>query len=105
MWCRRASAACGGTIRSPREIADGMLYGRGAADMKSAIAAFVAATAREIAKNGRPKGSISLLITGDEEGIAVNGTVKVLDWLKANGETLDHCLVGEPTVVGAAPAT
>ena len=79
------------------EIADGMLWGRGAADMKSAIAAFTAAVARHIAKNGAPKGSISLLITGDEEGPAVNGTVKVLDWLKRNGETLDHCLVGEPT--------
>ena len=79
------------------EIVDGMLYGRGAADMKSAIAAFVAAAARYIEKNGAPKGSISLLITGDEEGVAVNGTVKVLDWLKRQGERLDHCLVGEPT--------
>ena len=78
------------------EIAGGVLYGRGAADMKSAIAAFVAATARVLA-NGPPKGSISLLITGDEEGPAVNGTVKVLDWMKGNGESLDHCLVGEPT--------
>src|SRR5258706_13122405 len=73
-----------------------MLYGRGAADMKSAIAAFAAAVARRGAKHGTPKGSISLLITGDEEGIAVNGTVKVLDWLKQKGERLDHCLVGEP---------
>ena len=79
------------------EIHDGMLYGRGAADMKSAIAAFAAAAARYADKHGKPKGSISLLITGDEEGVAVNGTVKVLDWLKQNGETLDHCLVGEPT--------
>jgi succinyl-diaminopimelate desuccinylase len=79
------------------DIADGMLYGRGAADMKSAIAAFVAATARHLAKHGTPKGSISLLITGDEEGPAVNGTVKVLDWLRQKGEALDHCLVGEPT--------
>jgi succinyl-diaminopimelate desuccinylase len=75
------------------EIAGGVLYGRGANDMKAAIAAFVAAVAR----HGAPKGSISLLITGDEEGVAVNGTVKVLDWLKQNGEHLDHCLVGEPT--------
>ena len=75
------------------EIADGILYGRGANDMKSAIAAFVAAVAR----HGAPKGSISLLITGDEEGVAVNGTVKALDWLNQNGERLDHCLVGEPT--------
>jgi succinyl-diaminopimelate desuccinylase len=75
------------------KIAGGVLYGRGATDMKSAIAAFVAAVARR----GAPKGSISLLITGDEEGVAVNGTVKVLDWLKQHGERLDHCLVGEPT--------
>src|SRR5262249_52982154 len=61
------------------EIVGGTLYGRGAADMKGAIAAFVAATVRTIA-NGRPKGSISLLITGDEEGVAINGTVKVLAW-------------------------
>jgi succinyl-diaminopimelate desuccinylase len=79
------------------EIADGMLFGRGAADMKSAIAAFVAAVARHVRSHGEPRGSISLLITGDEEGPAVNGTVKVLDWLKQNGEVLDHCLVGEPT--------
>jgi succinyl-diaminopimelate desuccinylase len=83
------------------EIANGVLYGRGAADMKSAIAAFVAATERLVA-NGKPKGSISLLITGDEEGVAINGTVKVLDWMKANGEALDHCLVGEPTSAARA---
>jgi succinyl-diaminopimelate desuccinylase len=79
------------------EIADGMLFGRGAADMKSAIAAFIAAVARHVLSHGQPRGSISLLITGDEEGPAVNGTVKVLDWLKQNSEVLDHCLVGEPT--------
>jgi succinyl-diaminopimelate desuccinylase len=78
------------------EVKDGMLYGRGAADMKSAIAAFVAALPRI----GKPNGSISLLITGDEEGIAVNGTVKLLEWLKARGEKIDHCVVGEPTSVG-----
>jgi succinyl-diaminopimelate desuccinylase len=83
------------------EVKDGMLYGRGAADMKSAIAAFVAACARI----GTPKGSISLLITGDEEGAAVNGTVKLLEWLKARGETIDHCVVGEPTSVGQAGDT
>ena len=77
------------------EVKDGILYGRGAADMKSAIAAFVAAAA----KIGAPKGSISLLITGDEEGVAVNGTVKLLEWLKARGEKIDHCVVGEPTSV------
>ena len=77
------------------EVKDGMLYGRGAADMKSAIAAFVAA----LPVIGKPKGSISLLITGDEEGAAVNGTVKMLEWLKQRGEKIDHCVVGEPTSV------
>ncbi|MBM3513656.1 MAG: succinyl-diaminopimelate desuccinylase [Alphaproteobacteria bacterium] len=77
-------------------IRDGILYGRGASDMKAAIAAFVAAVARHL-KAGAPKGSISLLITGDEEGDAVNGTKKVLAWLNARGEKLDACLVGEPT--------
>ncbi len=78
------------------EIRGGVLFGRGAADMKSAIASFVAAAARVLA-DGKPKGSISLLITGDEEGDAINGTTKVLDWLKARGEKIDHCVVGEPT--------
>jgi len=84
------------------EVRDGKLYGRGAADMKSAIAAFATATARLIERHGAPDswetpGSISLLITGDEEGPAINGTRKVLDWLADKGETLDACLVGEPT--------
>ncbi len=78
------------------EIEDGMLYGRGAADMKSAIAAFVAACEKTLAA-GPLKGSISLLITGDEEGIAINGTQKMLVWLKTRDEKLDHCVVGEPT--------
>ncbi len=78
------------------EIKDGTLYGRGAADMKSAIAAFAAAVSRHMDGHA-PKGSISLLITGDEEGPAINGTTKVLDWLKARGERIDHCIVGEPT--------
>jgi succinyl-diaminopimelate desuccinylase len=64
--------------------------------MKSAIAAFVAAAAR-VLKAGPPKGSISLLITGDEEGVAINGTPKMLAWLHQQGEKLDHCVVGEPT--------
>lgn len=80
------------------EIIDGHLYGRGAADMKSAIAAFTAAAARFITKRqGKFAGAISLLITGDEEGPAVNGTKPVLDWLSAKGEKLDACIVGEPT--------
>jgi succinyl-diaminopimelate desuccinylase len=78
------------------EIVDGALWGRGAADMKGAIAAFIAAAERVIAEGG-VKGSISLLITGDEEGPAINGTRKVLGWLKERGEKIDHCLVGEPT--------
>ncbi len=79
------------------EIIDGQLYGRGASDMKGAIAAFVCAVARLLEKGGPPEGSISLLITGDEEGPSINGTRKVLDWMKAKGEKLDACLVGEPT--------
>ena len=67
--------------------------------MKSAIAAFTAAVARYIEKHGAPKGSVSFLITGDEEGPAVNGTIKMLAWLKENKQRLDHCLVGEPTSV------
>ena len=86
------------------EIKDGVLYGRGAADMKSAIAAFVAAAQGFLAK-AKPKGSISLLITGDEEGVATDGTVKLLDWLKQRGETIDHCVVGEPTSVARAGDT
>ncbi len=78
------------------DIHEGVLYGRGAADMKSAIAAFAAAASRYLAK-GPLKGSISLLITGDEEGVAVNGTPKLLGWLKSHGERIDHCIVGEPT--------
>jgi succinyl-diaminopimelate desuccinylase len=76
-----------------------VLFGRGSVDMKSAIAAFVAATAQYLSTGKALKGSISLLITGDEEGPAINGTVKVLDWMKSNGETIDHCIVGEPASV------
>jgi succinyl-diaminopimelate desuccinylase len=79
------------------EIADGQMYGRGAVDMKGGIACFVAAVARHIEKHGPPKGSISFLITGDEEGPAVNGTIKLLEWAAARGERWDACLVGEPT--------
>lgn len=78
------------------QVLNGRLYGRGAADMKGAIACFVAAVARFL-DQGSAAGSISLLITGDEEGPAVDGTVKVLDWLVARGETIDACIVGEPT--------
>src|SRR4029077_13049769 len=80
------------------ELSAGYLFGRGAADMKGAIAAFREASARFIARRGRDfGGSISLLITGDEEGPAVNGTVKMLKTLAERGETIDACIVGEPT--------
>lgn len=80
------------------EIKDGILYGRGASDMKCAIACFATAAARVLeARGGKVPGSISFLITGDEEGPSINGTRKMLDWLKERGELLDHCLVGEPT--------
>ena len=78
------------------EVRGEILYGRGACDMKGAIAAFVAAAARHLAE-GKPRGSISLLITGDEEGPALDGTVRVLEWMAANGQVPDFCLVGEPT--------
>jgi succinyl-diaminopimelate desuccinylase len=79
------------------EIHDGVMYGRGAVDMKGGVACFVAAVARHIEKHGAPEGSISFLITGDEEGPAVNGTVKLLQWAHDKGERWDACLVGEPT--------
>jgi len=79
------------------EIADGILYGRGAVDMKGGIACFAAAVARHIEKHGPPPGSISFLITGDEEGPSVNGTIKLLQWAQERGERWDACLVGEPT--------
>jgi succinyl-diaminopimelate desuccinylase len=79
------------------EIVDGTLFGRGAADMKAAIACFVAAAARFAAARPDFPGSISLLITGDEEGPSINGTRKLLEAIRAEGEQLTHCLVGEPT--------
>src|ERR1700728_2507255 len=83
------------------EADGGMLYGRGAVDMKGGIACFVAAALNYLAANGgRPKqGSISLLITGDEESIAVNGTIKLLRWAAERGEKFDHCVLGEPSNV------
>jgi succinyl-diaminopimelate desuccinylase len=81
-------------------VADGRLWGRGAADMKGGVAAAVAAAIRFVAANP-PKGSISFLITGDEEGPATDGTVKLLQWALAKGERFDHCVLGEPTSVAA----
>jgi succinyl-diaminopimelate desuccinylase len=78
------------------EVRNGILYGRGACDMKGGIAAFVAAAAQHLA-SGPPTGSVSLLITGDEEGPAVDGTVRVLEWMAANNQVPDFCIVGEPT--------
>jgi succinyl-diaminopimelate desuccinylase len=78
------------------EIRDGVLYGRGACDMKGAIAAFVAGVAQNL-EQGACRGSVSFLITGDEEGPATDGTVKVLEWMRANDQIPDFCLVGEPT--------
>lgn len=86
-WSREAFAA---------EVVDGVLIGRGAVDMKSAVAAFAAAAAKAIAA-GEVKGSISFLITGDEEGVATHGTKMVVEALQAEGEVIDHCVVGEPT--------
>ena len=78
-------------------IKDGVLFGRGAVDMKGGIAAFVAAAAQHVTENGDQAGSLSLIITGDEEGPAVNGTAKLMQWCEARGERFDACIVGEPT--------
>jgi succinyl-diaminopimelate desuccinylase len=79
------------------ELADGAVWGRGAADMKGGVAAFAAAACAFVARRGLPKGSIGFLITSDEEGPAINGTEKLLRWAYEKGERFDHCLVGEPT--------
>jgi succinyl-diaminopimelate desuccinylase len=82
------------------EVKDGFLYGRGAVDMKGGIACSVAAVLEYLSDNGgRPKGSISFLITGDEEDVSVNGTVKLLQWVTARAEKIDHCVLGEPSNV------
>ncbi|MCB1936837.1 MAG: succinyl-diaminopimelate desuccinylase [Nitrosomonas sp.] len=81
------------------DIRNGKLYGRGAADMKASLAAFITAIESFVAQNPDHKGSIALLITSDEEGPAVDGTVKVVETLKARNESLDYCIVGEPTCV------
>jgi len=78
-------------------LQDGFLYGRGAADMKSSLAAFVTAIEDFVAANPKHAGSIGLLITSDEEGPAIDGTVKVVDWLIDHDIHIDHCIVGEPT--------
>ena len=81
------------------EVAEGRIFGRGASDMKGAIAAFAAAALEYLRRHGVPKGAISFLITGDEEGPSINGTPKLLDWTRERGERFDHCIVGEPTNV------
>ena len=82
-------------------IRNGTLYGRGAADMKSSVAAFVVAAEQFVRGHAAHRGSIALLLTSDEEGPATDGTVKVVDALRARGETIDYCIVGEPTSVDA----
>jgi succinyl-diaminopimelate desuccinylase len=88
------------------DIADGALYGRGAVDMKGAVACAVAATLDYLdGVGGKPNGSISFLLTGDEESVAVNGTVKLLQWAADRGEKFDHCLLGEPSNAAAVGDT
>src|ERR687888_490631 len=82
-------------------IRDGRLYGRGAADMKSSIAAFVVAAERFVAERPNHRGSIALLLTSDEEGPAIDGTARVVERLRQRNETLDYCIVGEPSSVAA----
>ena len=78
-------------------VKDGLLFGRGAADMKGGLASMIVATENFIEKNPNHKGTIAFLITSDEEGVAVNGTVKVMDYLKNNNQKIDYCLLGEPS--------
>jgi len=117
LWARRGNAAplvcfAGHTDVVPAGPADqwnsdpfvptereGMLFGRGAADMKTSIAAFVTAVEAFLARHPDPRGSIALLITSDEEGVALEGTVRVVERLKARGEHIDYTIVGEPTAV------
>ncbi|MCK9201846.1 MAG: succinyl-diaminopimelate desuccinylase [Gallionella sp.] len=80
-------------------VRDGMLYGRGASDMKGSLAAFVTAIEKFVAAHPQHRGSIALLLTSDEEGIAVDGTVRVVEALRERGEPIDYCIVGEPTSV------
>lgn len=80
-------------------IRDGMLYGRGAADMKASLAAFVTSIEKFVARHPKHDGSIALLLTSDEEGVAVDGTVRVVELLQKRGEKMDYCIVGEPTAV------
>jgi len=81
------------------DVRDGMLYGRGAADMKGSLAAFVTAIERFVTEHPQHRGSIALLLTSDEEGVAVDGTVRVVEALRERNELIDYCIVGEPTSV------
>ena len=83
------------------EVRDGFLYGRGAADMKSSLAAFITAIEHFLQHRPKTAGSIALLITSDEEGVAQNGTAKVVEWLHQQGKKIDYCIVGEPSSVNA----
>ena len=85
------------TVPFEPTIKDGYLYGRGAADMKGGLAAMVTATESFVKDNPNHKGTIAFLITSDEEGVAINGTVKVMDYLKENNQKIDYCLLGEPS--------
>jgi succinyl-diaminopimelate desuccinylase len=84
------------------KISEGRMYGRGTVDMKGGIAAFIAATAAYLKEHGAPQGSLGFLITGDEEGPAVNGTPKLLKWATDKGERFDHCVLGEPSGLNRA---
>ena len=103
MLCRSLDVVPAGNLKDwtvnpfKPSVKKGYLIGRGANDMKSSIAAFVSAVSNFVANKRDFNGSISLLITGDEEGVAINGTKKVVDYLKKKKEKIDFCLVGEPT--------
>ena len=98
MWCRPVTRPPGRTSPFAGDIKEGLLYGRGAVDMKGGVAAMIAAALRQLPT--KAKGSIAFLITGDEEGPAINGTSKLLAWAKERGEKFDHCVLGEPSSTG-----
>ncbi len=100
MSCHRATNSAWTVGAFSGEVKGGFLYGRGTVDMKGGIACSAAAVLQYLGgQGGKPKGSISFLITGDEEDVAINGTIKLLQWAAARGEKFDHCVLGEPSNV------
>ncbi len=97
MSYRRAMRGAGAKARVFRRCEGWLALGQGRSRLKGGVAASVSAVLRHLARHGAPQGSIAFLLTGDEEGPAINGTVKLLEWARERGHHFDHCLLGEPT--------